>query len=144
MTTSLLMSKIIDLTDARRNRRVARRVGEPPRFDQENRKEYRRTSTERLFVQVVEASDPDLVGTTLSCHTLDVSSGGLRVQCSEYIPAGCQLDLWIDNSARPGKFFLTSDVRWVRSVDDQYEMGVALHEGSATDIDEWRQLLASG
>ncbi|MEX2489634.1 MAG: PilZ domain-containing protein [Pseudomonadales bacterium] len=142
MATSLLMSKIIDLADARRSRRVAQ-VETSPRVDHENRKEYRKLTTERLFLQIVECpADPELVGTTLSCRTVDVSSGGLRIQSKDHIPEGCQLDLWVDNSARPGKFFLTSHVRWIRTVDGQYEIGVALHNGSATDIEDWRQLLS--
>lgn len=142
MATSLLMSKIIDLADARRNRPVTR-VETAPRFDHESRKENRKSTTERLFLQVVECpADPELVGTTLSCRSVDVSCGGLRIESNSYIPEGCQLDLWVDNSARPGKFFLTSHVRWLRTVDGQYEIGVALHNGSATDIEDWRQLLS--
>lgn len=137
-TSSLLMSKIIDLTDARHRRRVVRGRSVSS-FDSEQRKEYRKASDERLFIQVVECSDPDMVGTTLSCHALDVSASGLRAHVEQFIPVGCHLDLWVDNSSRPGKFFLTSDVRWIRAVDDNcYEFGVELHEGAATDIEEWR------
>ncbi|MBD3649525.1 MAG: PilZ domain-containing protein [Pseudomonadales bacterium] len=110
-------------------------------MNRDQRREDRRTSNERLFIQVVDSSDHDLVGTTLSCHALDVSSGGLRVQADRFLPVGCHLDLWVDNSARPGKFFLTSDVRWIRTLEDRFEFGVQLHEGAATDIQEWRELL---
>lgn len=140
MTTSLLMSKIIDLTDARRHRQVVRGQ-QAPKLDRDQRREDRRTSNERLFIQIVECSDNDLVGTTLSCHALDISSGGLRVRTDRFVPVGCHLDLWIDNSARPGKFFLTSDVRWIMTLENGYEFGVQLHEGAATDIEEWRELL---
>ncbi len=141
MSTSLLMSKIIDLTDARRKHRDTR-GSQVPKIDREQRKEYRRVSSERVFIQIVECSDQDMVGTTVSCETLDISAGGLRVTTERFVPVGCKLDLWVDNIARPGKFFLTSDVRWIRQVADKYELGVELHEGSATDIDAWRKLLA--
>jgi hypothetical protein len=109
---------------------------------QEQRLENRQGCDERLLVQIVESDNPELVGTTLSCRTLDVSSGGLRVTTDKEVPIGCQLDLWIDNASRPGKFFLTSDVRWVSrcTQDPGFEIGVALHDGAATDIKEWRRL----
>jgi len=137
MTTSLLMSKIINLTDARRRRVV--RGGEVSRVRHEQRTVYRRISNERLFIQIVECPDPDLVGTTLSCRAVDASVNGLRIWTESYIPMGSHLDLWVENMSRPGKYFLTSDVRWVRRADDVFEFGVELHEGAATDIDEWRK-----
>ena len=106
----------------------------------DKRKELRRDSRERLFVQIVKSSDQDLVGTTISCQVLDVSASGLRIQAATLIPPGCQLDLWVDNSAGPGKFFLSSEVRWARITDGRCEAGVELYDGAATDIAEWRQL----
>ncbi|MCB1646687.1 MAG: PilZ domain-containing protein [Pseudomonadales bacterium] len=140
MATSLLMSKIISLADARRKQRPvkARTMTD---MNHEKRHDYRKASHERLFVQIVECENEDLVGTTVSCNALDVSAGGIKVQTGTYIPAGCQLDLWVDMASRPGKFFLTSDVRWVTEASDgQYMFGVQLHEGAATDIGEWKQL----
>jgi len=141
MTTSLLMSKIIDLSAARRNRPQTD-VQASGRLDYESRHESRRTANERLFIQIVDCPDPDLIGNTLSCHTVDVSPSGLRIHSAEYIPENCQMDVWIDNSARPGKFFLTGSARWVRSVEGEYQVGVALHDGATTDIDDWRQMLS--
>lgn len=140
MTTSLLMSKIIDISEARRRRNkqeTAMSIN-----DQDNRRESRQISRERLFVQIVTADDQDLVGTTLSCEALDVSSSGMRIEAALPIPVGCQLDLWVDNAAGPGKFFLSSGVKWVRSVGGRFQAGVELYEGAATDIGEWRHLYA--
>ena len=136
MTTSLLMSKIIDISAARGRRSGRTQVR--TMTEQEKRSEQRHPAVERLFVQIVSSDDADLIGTTLSCATLDVSAGGLRIQTTSEIPVGCQLDLWIDNSAGPGKFFLSSDVRWAIQVETGYQAGVELHEGAATDIAAWR------
>lgn len=138
MTTSLLMSKIVDISAARRRRDRRDTTMNQPSHDK--RREYRRRSNERLFVQIVRSDDQDLVGTTISCEALDVSANGLRIVTSTMIPAGSHLDLWVDNSAGPGKFFLSSEVRWARIGENGFEAGVELHAGSATDIAEWRQL----
>ena len=138
MTTSLLMSKIVDITAARlrRERREFAMAGSSA----EKRRETRQKSAERLFVQIVKSDDQDLVGTTISCEAIDVSANGLRILLDWLIPAGCQLDLWVDNSAGPGKFFLSSEVRWARVSAGGCEAGVELYDGAATDIAEWRQL----
>ena len=138
MTTSLLLSKIIDIGEARR-RRDQRQAAKAMSSKQERRRNYRRESTDRTFVQIVNCpEDPDLVGTTISCSAVDVSARGLKVTADRFVPAGCELELWIDIRSRPGKFFLTNDVRWSRQVngDCPCEFGVELHEGVATDISD--------
>ena len=130
MENSLYTSKTIGLTAARGTR--------APSDDHENRREIRRASSERLFAQVVQSNDNDLVGTTLSCEAIDVSANGLKIAADRTLPVGCVLDLWVDDSRKPGKFFLSSDVRW----SGENGFGVQLHNGSATDIEAWRKRYA--
>jgi len=143
MSASLLMSKIIDFNDAKQSRR-AKRVIRMNTNGTEKRQYKRTQSSDRMFVQVVSCDkNPDLVGTTLSCNALDVSVGGLRINSYDSIPVGSRLDLWVDINSRPGKFFLTSDVRWIESAKNTtatYEIGVELQDGAATDIQEWRHI----
>jgi hypothetical protein len=69
-------------------------------------------SDDRLFTQVVLAADePDLVGSTLSCNAVNMSMGGIQFKTSSAVPVGTLLDLWVDVSSRPGKFFLAGEVR---------------------------------
>ena len=126
------------------NSRATRAINGRANFEHEQRKEFRRGSNERLFLQVVQSEDQDLVGTTISCIALNVSAGGLMVTCDQRIPEGCFIDLWIDDSARPGKFFLSSEVRWAsKNEAGEFQIGVALLDGAATDIEEWRARQAS-
>ncbi len=142
MSTSLLLSKVTDISDARKRRRQG--AEKSMTTDNQNRRQtYRRESVERLFVQIINCeADPDLVGTTVSCQAVDISAGGLKVATERLIPAGCELDIWIDIRSRPGKFFLTSDVRWSRPGNQEgvFEFGVRLHDGAATDINEWQAI----
>lgn len=106
----------------------------------------RQESDDRLFTQVVLAADePDLVGLTLSCTAVNMSVGGIQFRTTQPVPIGTLLDLWVDVSSRPGKFFLAGEVRWSRPTSeidengrDLYFVGVQLKPGAATDILDWR------
>lgn len=109
----------------------------------DQRAEYRTIRGEKLFVQITQAADQQLIGKTLSCIALDASSHGIKFMTEEVIPVGCLLDLWVDDQSRPGKFFLSGDVRWTQSIDSvNSEIGVRLQEGLSTDIDQWREVYA--
>ena len=143
MTTLPLLSKIYGVVSTL-NSRDATTFNRRANCEHEQRKEFRRESSERLFLQVVQADDQDMVGTTISCMALNVSPGGLMVACDQRIPPGCFIDLWVDDSARPGKFFLSSEVRWeTENEPGEYQIGVALLDGAATDIEEWRERQSS-
>ena len=77
---------------------------------QDQRLHPRLESDDRLFTQVVLAADePDLVGATLSCTAVNMSMGGIQFKTTQAVPVGTLLDLWVDVSSRPGKFFLAGD-----------------------------------
>lgn len=107
-------------------------------------------SDDRLFTQVVlSADDPDLVGTTLSCTAINLSVGGIQFRTNAPVPTGSLLDLWVDVSTRPGKFFLAGEVRWSRPMGNgthgqqEWYIGVQLKTGAATDIVDWREYHAT-
>ncbi len=108
-------------------------------------------SDDRLFTQVVlSAEEPALVGTTLSCTAVNLSVGGIQFRTSAAVPTGSLLDLWVDVSSRPGKFFLAGEVRWNRPTGEtnakgkeEWLVGVQLKSGAATDIMDWRDFHAN-
>ncbi len=108
-------------------------------------------SSDRLFTQIVLSADaPEAVGSTLSCHAVNLSVGGIQFRSNAPVPAGTLLDLWVDVSNRPGKFFLSGEVRWSRPTgeqdaggQEQWYVGVQLKSGAATDIMDWREYHAS-
>jgi len=118
---------------------------------QDKRLHPRLESDDRLFTQVVLSSEnPDLVGTTLSCTAINLSVGGIQFRTNSAVPAGSLLDLWVDVSSRPGKFFLAGEVRWSRPSgtanakgEEEWFIGVALKSGAATDITDWRDYHAN-
>jgi Tfp pilus assembly protein PilZ len=118
---------------------------------QDQRLHPRLESDDRLFTQVVLSADqPELVGTTLSCTAVNLSVGGIQFRTSAAVPPGSLLDLWVDVSSRPGKFFLAGEVRWNRPTGEvnakgteEWLIGVQLKSGAATDIMDWRDFHAN-
>jgi Tfp pilus assembly protein PilZ len=118
---------------------------------QDQRLHPRLESDDRLFTQVVlAAEEPELVGTTLACTAVNLSVGGIQFRTSTPVPAGSLLDLWVDVSSRPGKFFLAGEVRWYRPIGEtndkgkeEWLIGVQLKSGAATDITDWREFHAN-
>jgi Tfp pilus assembly protein PilZ len=138
MTISMLKAKVVNLSDARdqMNRAGVNAMNESA----ERRMEQRLARQDRLFAQITSCAETDLVGTTFSCYTQDVSAGGLCITSEAYIPSDAKLDLWVENSSRPGKYFLTSDVRWVAPMQgSQCAVGLELQPSPTTDIELWRQ-----
>ena len=136
-------NNVIQLNSARERLR-----SRPSRTRDDKRMHPRQESDDRLFVQVVlSAADPELVGTTLSCHAINLSVGGIQFQTDAAVPTGALLDLWVDIRSRPGKFFLAGEVRWARPGEDAdgndtWLVGVQLKSGAATDILDWREFHA--
>jgi len=107
----------------------------------ERRRESRWVAREdRVYIQIVDADERKLVGMTRSCQVVDVAGAGIRLLADTYIPDGTRLDLWLDDTSRHGKFFLTGEVRWAsESARGQCELGVEMLDSPASDIAEWRQ-----
>ena len=94
------------------------------------RQERREVSGRRLFVQITQAADSELVGTTMSCTSVVASAHGIKFLVEHFIPVGCLLDLWVDDESRLGKFFLSGDVRWTHKAGlTSTLVGVRLQEG---------------
>jgi hypothetical protein len=89
-----------------------------------------------------------MVGLTLACRAVNFSLGGVQFTSTESLPPGTLLDLWIDAANRPGKFFLSGEVRWARyrGVDARgqsaWSIGVQLRASAATDYQLWRDYLS--
>ncbi|MFT7688953.1 MAG: hypothetical protein ACI9FB_004318 [Candidatus Azotimanducaceae bacterium] len=139
MTSSSILSKVTHLKKVRHVNTALRR--DMNKLTDERREDQRTSSDERLFVQIVASQESDLVGTTVSCNALDVSASGLRIESRALIPEGSKLDIWVDVRNKPGKFFLSSDVKWSKSLDDgSCEIGVELLEGATTDLNQWQAI----
>jgi hypothetical protein len=83
-------------------------------------------------------SRPELVGQTWSCRAVATERHALEFLSDRSLPADALVDLWVDLSERPGKFFLSGFVHAAAHTDDgRHRIRVLLEDGAATDIDDW-------
>lgn len=133
-------TNVIELDSARQRLQAAK----ADRQHDDKRMHPRLQSNDRLFAQVVLCGErPELVGRTLSCRAINLSVGGIQFRTEQPVPPGTLLDLWVDVASRPGKFFLSGEVRWSRPTkgesDEDHFIGVQLKSGAATDFLDWRE-----
>jgi Tfp pilus assembly protein PilZ len=111
----------------------------------ERRQHVRQPRDERVVVQIVASTGDTLPpGTVVRCSTKDVSSQGIRIQLEQQLPEGFQLELWIEISNHPSKFFLAGEVKWCEELDEgkRYLVGVELKDGDTDDFKQWQEVLA--
>ena len=82
-------------------------------------------------------------GTVVRCSTKDVSANGIRIQVDQRVPEGFLLELWVEVSSHPTKFYLAGEVKWCQELDDakRYLVGVELKEGETEDFKQWQEVL---
>ncbi len=110
----------------------------------DRRQHARQPRDERVVVQIVSSTrDAMPPGTVVRCSAKDVSSRGLKIQLDQQLPKGFLLELWIEISNHPGKFFLAGEVKWCQELDEgkRYLIGVELKEGETDDFKLWQEVL---
>ena len=110
----------------------------------ERRRHVRLELDEKLFVQIVSASDAkELVGKTYFCKTLDVSESGLKITVQQEVPKNCEVELWVQIHSTAKKYFLFGHTQWCIGLEQaggNYELGIKLKEGEETDLKKWQYL----
>ncbi len=112
--------------------------------NKDRRQHIRQPRDERVVVQIVSSTRDTLPpGTVVRCSTKDVSSQGLRIQLEQQVPEGFLLELWIEISSHPSKFFLAGEVKWCKELDGgkRYLVGVELKDGDSNDFKQWQEVL---
>jgi len=110
----------------------------------EQRAEIRTPKSAQVLVQITECDqNANLVGTIHECTALDLSLSGIKIESTVEIPFGSRLDIWLNLEPEPFKFFLLGRVNWTNQMSrqgDAYHLGIHLHDGIATDIENWRKI----
>jgi Tfp pilus assembly protein PilZ len=111
---------------------------------EDRRQHTRQPRDERVIVQIASSTRDTLPpGTVVRCSTKDVSARGLRIQLDQKVPEGFQLELWVEVSNHPTKFYLAGEVKWCQVLDGakRYLVGVELKEGQTEDFKLWREVV---
>ena len=112
----------------------------------DRRQHSRQPRDERVVVQIVSSTRDTLPpGTVVRCATKDVSARGLRIQLDQKVPEGFQIELWVEISSHPSKFYLAGEVRWCEEVEEgkRYLVGIELSDGKTEDLAVWQELLGA-
>jgi hypothetical protein len=108
------------------------------------RRHARQLRDERVVVQVASSTRDTLPpGSIVRCSTKDVSASGMRLQVNQRVPEGSTLELWVEASNHPTKFYLCGEVKWCRELDEteRYLIGIELKDGETEDFNQWREAL---
>ena len=112
--------------------------------NQDRRQHSRQPRDERVVVQIVSSTHDTLPpGTVVRCSTKDVSPTGIRIQLDQEVPEGFHLELWVEVSNHPTKFYLAGEVKWCRELDQtkRYLVGVELRDADTEDFKQWQEVL---
>ena len=116
-------------------------------MSKDRRQHARQPRDERVVVQIVSSTRDTLPpGTVVRCSTKDVSAQGLKIQLDQQVPEGFLLELWVEVSNHPSKFFLSGEVKWCQALEGskRYLVGVELKEGETEDFKLWQEVLGTG
>jgi len=110
----------------------------------ERRRHIRLEMDEKLFVQIISASNAqELVGKTYFCKTLDVSESGLKITVQQQVPKNCEVELWVQIHSTSKKYFLSGHTQWCIGFEQSvgsYELGIKLKNGKSSDLEQWQYL----
>ncbi len=112
----------------------------------DRRQHVRQQRDERVVVQIVSSTHDTLPpGMVVRCSTKDVSPEGIKIHLDQRVPEGFLLELWVEISNHPSKFFLAGEVKWCQEIDDsdRYLVGVELDEGATEDFKLWQEALGT-
>lgn len=112
----------------------------------ENRQWLRLPLSTRTFIELEsESIGSDHAAHMVTCNTVEVSRGGLRVAVEEALEQESILQIGIEAPGDNTTLYLTGEVVWCSPCDEtpsQYNVGFRLLNNSDSDIKRWYSLLA--
>ena len=100
----------------------------------DKRAEPRIANSIRFFVHVNECADnPDIVGVSVECNAVDVSTKGLQFRTEIALPPQSLLNITIGIPDPFAMYLLLGEVRWNKESSGEHYMGVLLQDQEGTD-----------
>lgn len=104
----------------------------------ENRIEPRVPHEVKFFIHIEECKeDAELVGLSVECVAIDVSTRGMQFTTGIALPPKTELALTIGFGEPFAMYHLNGVVRWVRPGDESNHMGVLLEDRPGNDYGKW-------
>ncbi|TQV84479.1 PilZ domain-containing protein [Aliikangiella coralliicola] len=111
----------------------------------EQRKHHRQTREEKIFIEVLSASDNGADDNVmLECTTRDISESGLKIQSQYPFIISSILELLINFESGGYKFLLTGEVKWFEEVPGgEYLAGFELIDAEHSDFLVWQNMFTA-
>lgn len=92
----------------------------------------------KFFIHIEECPvDQELVGLSVECVAVDVSTRGMQFRTDIALPAKTELGITIGFGEPFAMYQLYGVVRWVRPGDEFNHMGILLDDKPGTDYNKW-------
>jgi hypothetical protein len=110
----------------------------------EQRKHQRKSRQEKIFIELLSASDDTEDDNVLiECTTSDISFNGLKIASSCPFIVDSILELLINFESGGYKFLLTAEVKWLEKInDDKFVAGFELINAEHSDYLVWQNMFA--
>lgn len=107
----------------------------------EQRQEYRLTRALTVFIELGNSTSEEPI--LVASQSLDISANGLRVITDQALPEGSILRSCVHTDGQ--RFVLVTDVKWCSAWKNpgEYLVGLALFESEDTDIQAWKEFIAT-
>jgi len=111
----------------------------------DNRKHHRQDREEKIFIELLSASDDNSNDNVLiECTTCDISSSGLKIRSNSPFIQNSILELLINFESGGYKFLLTAEVKWCESPQEgTYMAGFELLDAEHSDFLVWQNMFNS-
>ncbi|MEE4245787.1 MAG: PilZ domain-containing protein [Kangiellaceae bacterium] len=102
----------------------------------QERRRFKRALHESQVTIELTGAEQTLQQRKISCNTLDISSGGLRVNLNPPLSIGSILELCIRN--RQDKLMLLyAEVKWCEQINTEFQCCLELLNAESSDIEHW-------
>ena len=110
--------------------------------DQRSHKRQGRKEDAYLEVTIDDA-EGGYIQKVIACETVDLSQRGLKIYMSEPVEQGLISEILVEISGEQGRFFLTTEVKWISPTGDDgwYFAGFEIFDAENTDFESWSRMV---
>ena len=106
----------------------------------DDRIESRLNKAVRVLIKIEECSDLTMIGRTIHCETVNLSSNGIGICCETSLPEKTKVSITISTLDYPIALLdLLGETRWIQGNEDGRIAGIWLEQSDP--IDTWRNRL---
>ncbi|MGB3622796.1 PilZ domain-containing protein [Ketobacter sp. MCCC 1A13808] len=110
----------------------------------DQRSHKRQSRKEDAYLEVtIDDAEGGYIQKVIACETVDLSQRGLKIYMSEPVEQGLISEILVEISGEQGRFFLTTEVKWISPTGDDgwYFAGFEIFDAENTDFESWSRMV---